>query len=80
MSRPHNFKDEAQRVLAQVQGYPTYKSVSPCKEGHIERFVSNKHCVECTKGYQASHAWRTSRLTMRYERQANGEEMRGYMT
>lgn len=79
MSRPHNFKEEAKRMLAQMQGEITYQSSSPCRFGHLERYVKSRSCVEC----QIEHSSREYQgrkmgiRAMNKERVSNGELLQG---
>lgn len=73
MSRPVNLKDEAERVLARMQGRLTYKASNPCKWGHWERYATSGGCVECMKEKYSLYHNPVKQMEMRRERMANGE-------
>lgn len=73
MARPINVRDEAERVLARMQGRRTYRVSTPCKYGHQLRYASNVHCVECEEANRQEYVNRTRTGEMRKERFSNGE-------
>lgn len=73
----YNVKEEARRILAQLQGEHIYQSGRPCRFGHVERYVASKHCAECAKTYHLDNSRRMTTNEMWWERRSNGEDVGG---
>jgi hypothetical protein len=56
---PRNLENERRRTEARQQGLKRYRTDTPCKNGHLARYVRDGKCCECRK--QMSHRYQARR-------------------